>query len=81
MDESFDTFEESAAKQRQALERIRHGLATKVRILANDDSCPVCKASEGAYAFDDVPELPIEGCSHPHGCRCQYAPVLDRFGP
>ena len=63
------------------LEKIKDGLATKVRILASRDSCPVCKAMEGAYAFDDVPELPLEGCSHPHGCRCHYAPILDQYGP
>lgn len=69
------------AEQRAALEKIRSGLATKVRILANRDSCPVCRAIEGAYEFDDVPQLPAEGCSHPDGCRCHYAPVLDLFGP
>lgn len=69
------------AEQKKALENIKNGLATKVRILTNRDCCPVCEAMEGAYSFDDVPELPIEGCSHPHGCRCHYAPVLDQFGP
>jgi hypothetical protein len=69
------------AEQRAALEKIRGGLATKVRILANHDSCPVCRTAEGAYEFDEVPQLPMEGCSHPGGCRCHYAPVLDRFGP
>jgi hypothetical protein len=69
------------AEQRAALEKIRNGLATKVRILASRDSCPTCQATEGAYDFDNVPQLPLEGCSHPDGCRCYYAPVLDRFGP
>ncbi|MFO7683889.1 MAG: hypothetical protein R6X34_27985 [Chloroflexota bacterium] len=68
-------------EQQIALQKIKAGLATKVRILVSDDSCPVCKAAEGAYEFDSVPELPHEGCSHPSGCRCFYAPVLDRFGP
>jgi hypothetical protein len=68
-------------EQQIALQKIKAGLATKVRILVSDDSCPVCKAAEGVYAFDDVPPLPHEGCSHPAGCRCFYAPVLDRFGP
>ncbi|MCA9971958.1 MAG: hypothetical protein KC425_17160 [Anaerolineales bacterium] len=69
-------------EQQAALKRIREGgIATKVRILAARDSCPVCKAFEGAYEFDEVPELPHEGCSHPYGCRCTYAPILDRFGP
>lgn len=79
--EEMVRLEREAAYHREALEKIRGGLATKVRILANHDSCPVCTAVEGAYDFDDVPALPLEGCSHPHGCRCHYAPVLDRFGP
>lgn len=74
-------YERSAEEHRESLERIRSGLATKVRILASPDSCPVCKAYEGAYEFDNVPELPFEGCSHPRGCRCHYEPVLDLFGP
>lgn len=69
------------AEQKKALENIKQGLATRVRIMANRDCCPTCRATEGAYEFDDVPELPIEGCSHPNGCRCFYEPVLDRFGP
>ena len=81
MNESVESFEQEAARNRETLERIRNGLATKVRILASDNSCPVCTATEGAYEFDDVPKLPLDGCSHPHGCRCCYEPVLDRFGP
>ncbi len=69
------------AEQKKALENIRNGLATRVRIMANRDCCPVCRAAEGAYDFDKVPELPLEGCSHGDGCRCFYAPVLDMFGP
>ncbi|HZD09935.1 MAG TPA: hypothetical protein VE553_01235, partial [Candidatus Binatia bacterium] len=60
---------------------IEGGVATRVRILVSNDCCPVCRSAEGAYEFNDVPALPIEGCSHPLGCRCHYAPVLDRFGP
>ena len=69
-------------EQQAALKKIREGgIATKVRILTALDCCPACSAHEGAYEFDSVPELPVEGCSHPEGCRCFYAPVLDRFGP
>lgn len=75
-------FAKKQKEQKTALQKIRAGrIATKVRILAARDSCPLCKSFEGAYEFDDVPELPHEGCSHPDGCRCFYAPVLDRFGP
>jgi hypothetical protein len=72
---------EKTEEQRKALENIRNGLATKVRILTHRDCCPFCEAMEGAYEFDEVPMLPHEECSHPNGCRCFYAPVLDFFGP
>jgi hypothetical protein len=75
------TLERPASQHRAELEKIRNGLATKVRILVNADCCPVCRSFEGAYELDNVPALPQEGCSHPQGCRCYYAPVLDRFGP
>lgn len=68
-------------EQQAALAKIKAGLATKVRILVGDHACPVCTTLEGVYDFDDVPELPHEGCSHLDGCRCFYAPVLDRWGP
>lgn len=75
------TFEDKRSEQEEALEKIRNGLATHVRILIHHDCCPFCKAMEGAYDFDEVPQLPHEECSHPLGCRCYYAPVLDQFGP
>ncbi|RMH00368.1 MAG: hypothetical protein D6706_04020 [Chloroflexi bacterium] len=77
----MDQLAEKRAEHKKTLEKIKNGLATRVRILSSRDCCPVCRAVSGAYDFDDVPELPIEGCSHPDGCRCTYAPVLDRFGP
>lgn len=74
--------EKSAAEHQLALQKIRQGkVATKVRILVSHDCCPACRAVEGAYDFDHVPPLPVEECSHPMGCRCYYAPVLDRLGP
>ena len=63
------------------LKKIQEGLATKVRILAPADGCSVCRRVEGAYEFDDVPELPLEDCAGVGHCRLMYAPVLDQFGP
>lgn len=78
----MDAFAQKRKEQKEALKRIKEGgIATKVRILVAADACPACKMHEGAYQFDEAPELPIEGCSHSMGCRCHYAPVLDRFGP
>ncbi len=68
-------------EHRATLEKIKSGLATRVRILVPADACPVCRMVEGAYDFDAAPELPLEGCSCEYGCRAFYAPVLDRFGP
>lgn len=72
---------ERRKEQQLALEKIRKGLATKVRILVAPDACPVCRAFEGAYPLDNVPELPLEGCSRVDGCNAVYAPVLDLYGP
>jgi hypothetical protein len=71
----------TAEEHAEHLEKIKQGLATKVRILIANDACPVCKHFEGAYQFEEVPTLPLEGCSRPGGCNAFYAPVLDRFGP
>jgi hypothetical protein len=81
VNQSVESIEQTMARHRETLARIRNGLATKVRILASHDSCPTCETVEGAYEFDEVPTLPLVGCSHPRECRCSYEPVLDRFGP
>ncbi len=75
------TDEQRLIEQKAALERIRNGLATKVRIMVAADCCPVCRAFEGAYEFDEVPVLPLEGCSRTGGCNAVYQPVLDLYGP
>lgn len=52
-----------------------------IRIQANDDCCPACRETRGAYAKDAVPKLPVEGCSHNLGCRCFYEPFLNEIYP
>jgi len=68
-------------EHQRTLEKIKGGLATRVRVLVPQEACPVCRSIEGAYDFDDAPPLPPEGCTCEFGCRAYYAPVLDRFGP
>ena len=46
-----------------------------IRVVVAADACPACLAVAGTYAKDEVPTLPVEGCSHPHGCRCTYEPL------
>jgi hypothetical protein len=65
-----------ALKRFQANPRVR-----LVRISVAADACPACYEVQGAYPKDAVPRLPIEGCSHNHGCRCFYEPVLDEIYP
>ena len=52
-----------------------------VRVNVANDSCPVCYEARGTFAKDAVPQLPHKGCSHQHGCRCVYAPVLSEIYP
>jgi uncharacterized protein (UPF0212 family) len=52
-----------------------------VRISVSQDCCPACRQAEGAYAKEVAPKLPVEGCSHPLGCRCFYQPVLEEIYP
>jgi hypothetical protein len=54
---------------------------SQVRISVMDNCCPACAAAFGTYPKDDVPPLPVEGCSHPLGCRCHYEPVLVEIFP
>jgi ribosomal protein L40E len=61
-----------ALKNFQANARIR-----AVRVTVAHDACPVCFEALQTYPKGKVPHLPIEGCSHEHGCRCFYEPVLE----
>jgi hypothetical protein len=52
-----------------------------VRLVVDEDACPVCQENSGTYAKADVPVLPIPGCSNPEGCRCFYEPLLTEIYP
>jgi len=52
-----------------------------IRLVVSADCCPVCASYEGTYQKDEVPTVPIEGCSHPNGCRCFYEPMLNELYP
>ena len=52
-----------------------------VRISVNEDACPACQKMRGSYSLDLAPTLPVQGCSHPQGCRCHYVPWLDEIYP
>ena len=66
----------------EALEKLKNNpRVNNIRLITYDDCCPVCASYEGTYEKDDVPPLPIEGCSHPNGCRCFYEPMLNIIYP
>lgn len=65
-----------ALKHFQANPRIQY-----VRISVTGDACPDCAQHQRTHPKDQVPALPIEGCSHERGCRCFYEPVLDELFP
>lgn len=52
-----------------------------ILLMVDDDCCPACRVAKGAYTKDNVPVLPVEGCSHPLGCRCFYQPFLEELYP
>lgn len=49
---------------------------SRIRVRIAADACPACCELEGEYPKDEVPKLPVDGCSHPGGCRCFYEPFL-----
>ena len=66
----------------RVLDRYRLGMRARgsirgVRIITGPDSCAACRAHEGReYHPDEAPIIPIEGCTHPEGCRCAYSAVM-----
>ena len=65
-----------------ALKRIiANSRAVAVRLAVPEDACPACRAQEGTYPKDQVPVLPVEGCSEPNGCLGFYEPILDEIYP
>ncbi len=65
-----------ALKQLQDNPRVKD-----VRLVVAANACPVCKEAAGTYAKNNVPALPVEGCSDPQGCRCFYEPMLLEIFP
>lgn len=81
MDSAKAPFDETyppnaALKKFQDNERV-----INVRLIVAADCCPVCAAHEGTYDKQAAPALPLEGCSHPNGCRCFYEPRLSIIFP
>jgi hypothetical protein len=52
-----------------------------IRLVVDEDACPICQEASGSYVKDEVPILPVSGCSSPTGCRCFYEPLLTGIYP
>jgi ribosomal protein L40E len=83
---SPDTARECSSCQANLLEFSSTSVALKniianpristVLVNAAGDCCPLCDNSRGTFAKEAAPHLPHQGCSHEHGCRCTYEPIL-----
>jgi RNA polymerase subunit RPABC4/transcription elongation factor Spt4 len=76
--EELSVWSETAVALRELQENPR---VIYIRISVAQDCCPACRQIEGAYDKATTPVLPVEGCSHAHGCRCFYQPVLEVIYP
>jgi hypothetical protein len=79
-DRTADQWETSSAAQ--ALKRMQANPRVKyIALIAPADACPACMELVGTYAKDQVPQLPVDVCSHPLGCCSFYLPYLDEIFP
>jgi hypothetical protein len=70
------------SKTSQALKRFTENpRVLLVKLTVSHDACPACAQARGSFQKNEVPKLPVEGCSHPQGCRCFYEPVLSEIFP
>lgn len=70
------------SERAQMLKRFRENpRVSMIRINVAYDACSACYEYGGTYPKDEVPLLPHPGCSHEHGCRCTYEPVLTEMFP
>jgi len=73
------------ANQRMQLMQLgRLGISAsrlRVRVRCVDDirTCDACRAADGPYELDSVPEIPISLCTCEVGCRCGYSPDIGNF--
>ena len=68
-------------QQKDILARlIENPRVIKIRLAAPQE-CAVGQSKQGVYEKDNVPELPLKGCSRPGGCICTYEPILSEIYP
>ncbi len=68
-------------QQAKILARLRANPRTHLIRLSAPKDCSVGQSKQGVYKKDEVPELPLKGCSRPGGCICSYNPVIEDIYP
>jgi hypothetical protein len=70
------------ADARSALERMQeNSRVSQILLSVPEDACQACRDIAGTYPKDSVPDIPMEYCSHPKGCRSFYQPFLTDIFP
>ena len=67
---------QDALKKLQANDRI-----SKIVLVVPADACPACRDIAGTYEKDETPEIPVDVCTHPLGCRSTYMPFIQELYP
>ena len=75
------SLEYKTKQQKEILARLlENPRVIKIRVAAPQE-CAVGQSKQGVYDKDNVPELPLKGCSRPGGCICTYEPILNEIYP
>ena len=67
--------------QNEILEKFRANPRVDLVRIAGPRDCSTAQTVQGVYSKDEVPELPVPGCSRADGCICAYKPVLNDIYP
>ena len=79
---SPQAIEQRMAEAKAALKRMKENPRVKKIVLSvPHDACQACRELAGTYEKEEVPEIPMDACSHPMGCRSFYQPFLDEIYP
>jgi hypothetical protein len=67
---------------RESLKKMQENpRVSQVVLVVPGDACQACRDLQGTYPKDEVPEIPMDACSHPMGCRSSYQPFLTDIYP
>jgi hypothetical protein len=76
-----DTLAYKEKQQAEFLVELRANPRINLIRVATPGDCSMAGTVQGVYHKDEVPELPVEGCSRPGGCICTYEPIVEEIVP